>query len=373
MKKVNPTIQALNTIGQSIWYDNLSLEVLRSGELEGLVNQGVSGLTSNPTIFKKAIADTDHYDDSIRELVQGEISTDDLLEELMVRDVGAAADLLRATYDSSDGLEGYASIEVSPVLANDTVGTIQAAKRIWAKLNRPNIMIKIPATAAGIPAIQQTLSSGISVNVTLIFSVEVYSQVVQAYLNGLQELGDSSKLPYVASVASFFVSRVDSAVEARLDKLSNVPSGSREKLLGAVGIANSKMAYSHFLEVFNSSEFQELASKGARVQRPLWASTGVKNPTYGELLYVKALAGRNTVNTLPPKTLNALLEGADIKAEVESGFKEASACLSLLREVGIELEDVLTELQEQGVDAFRQSYDELISAIDEKRKRIAAK
>ncbi len=368
----NTFIDELNKVGQSIWYDNLSLEVLRSGELKDLVSKGVSGLTSNPTIFKMAIADTDHYDDKIKRLAKNNLSTDDMVEELMIEDIGAAADLLLETFTKTAGHDGYASIEVSPHLANDTAGTIEAAKRIWGKLNRPNIMIKIPATEEGIPAIEETLKAGINVNITLIFSLEFYKKVVAAYISALKSITSEDTIKSIASVASFFVSRVDAKVEKYLASHSEISDEVKAKLIGKVGIANSKVAYDHFLSELRGTPFSELREKGAKVQRPLWASTGTKNPEFPDLLYVEALAGKDTVNTLPPKTLNALLSHAAIAANVETGHDEATATLTLLDEVGIPFEDMLRELQRDGVQSFKDSYDELTAAVEEKKVKIAA-
>jgi transaldolase len=372
----NAQILALNNVGQSVWYDNLSRDVLRSGELDSLIKHGVSGLTSNPTIFKQAIADTNNYDSDMRSDALRALSNDALCEELMLVDVAAAADLLKKVYDETNGADGYASIEVAPDLASDNEGTISAAVRLWDKLNRPNVMIKIPATPECIPAIKGVLERGINVNVTLIFSTEVYRQVAEVYIAAL-EARAAKGLPVdrISSVASFFVSRVDALVEKRFDAL--VAAGSRsaaekEVFFGKVGVANSKLAYEAYDEIFGSARFERLKALGARVQRPLWASTGVKNPVFKPVLYVEELAGRDTVNTMPPATVKALLAGAEISPKLHSGLAEAKELLSWLESIGISLSGVLHELQVAGVKSFYESYSELLASIDSKRKIVKA-
>jgi transaldolase len=367
----NQYIKEINELGQSIWYDNLSLDVLRSGELERLLDSGVSGLTSNPTIFKKAIADTSHYDNKIAQLAQEGGDAEHICETLMIDDVGAAADLLRETYDKTQGRDGYASIEVSPKLAHDVEGTVTAAVKLWQKLQRPNIMIKIPATDAGIEAIEQVLSRGINVNVTLIFSCSAYARVADAFINALQNLNDT-QLKAISSVASFFVSRVDSIVERELEKKKTELGSSIAQFTGTVGIANSKFAYQKFQEIFQGAAFTKYAERGARVQRPLWASTGTKNPAFSPVLYVEELIGAETVNTLPPQTLNALLEHATVRETITAAPESATILLQSLAEAGINLEALLEELQKEGVEAFVQSYDELVAAVEQKRSQLTA-
>jgi transaldolase len=367
----NQYIKEINEIGQSIWYDNLSLDVLRSGELKRLLDCGVSGLTSNPTIFKKAIADTSHYDEKIAQLAQEGGDADQICETLMIDDVGAAADLLRETYENTQGRDGYASIEVSPKLAHDVQGTVAAAVRLWKRLQRPNIMIKIPATDAGIDAIEQVLSKGINVNVTLIFSCNVYTRVANAYINALQNLDDAQRNA-ISSVASFFVSRVDSIAERELTKKKAELGPSMEQFIGTVGIANSKCAYQRFQEIFSESAFTRYGEQGARVQRPLWASTGTKNPDFSPVLYVEELIGAETVNTLPPQTLNSLLEHATVRETITTAPEAATTLLENLAQVGVNLEALLEELQRDGVEAFVQSYEELIAAVEQKRSQLTA-
>jgi len=370
----NPQIVALNEVGTSVWYDNLSRDVLRSGELKGYLDLGVSGLTSNPTIFKQAIADTSNYDSDIRALSGNGLNADEICEELMIQDVGAAADLLIATYNANPGADGHASIEVSPTLAHDTQGTLSAARRLWKKLSRPNIMIKVPATEAGIPAIRTLLEEGINVNVTLIFSREVYATVAEAHIQALESRVKSGQsVKELASVASFFVSRVDAAHEKRFDELVAAGKASAAALAsfwGKVGIANSKLAYAKFEELYHSPRFAPLATAGARVQRPLWASTGTKNPKLSPTLYVEQLAGRDTVNTMPPATLKAVLAGATITPALHAGLAEAQGLISHIKELGLQFDSILLDLQMAGVKSFADSYSELISSIETKRKAI---
>ncbi len=370
----NPALKVLNSVGQSIWYDNLSRDVLRSGTLEKYIAAGVSGLTSNPTIFKKAIADTSHYDEDIRNLAAEGLSSEAICEELFIRDVGAAADLLKPTFIETSRADGYASIEVSPLLANDTQKTIEAARHLWGRLGRPNIMIKVPATKEGIPAIRELLDSGLNINVTLIFSVEVYREVAKAYIAALQSRAERKEaISAIRSVASFFVSRVDSIFEENVKRL--VSSGRKKEgdfsdFLGKVGIANSREAYKAFLEIFGTEEFRKLQSQGALVQRPLWASTGVKNPAYSPLLYVETLAGKDTVNTLPPRTLDTLLEGVTLTdpQPVTEDADEASRLLASLGEKGIDFEALLQQLEVDGVRIFSDSYSELIQSVENKKE-----
>jgi len=370
----NQYILALNELGQSVWYDNLSRDVLRSGELKTLIESGVSGLTSNPTIFKQAIADTSNYDDDMKSAALKDLDNEQLCEELMIKDVAAAADLLRPIYDSTSGGDGYASIEVSPYLAADHNKTVEAALRIWKKLNRPNIMIKIPATAECIPSIKAVLEHGINVNVTLIFSQEVYEQVVEAYISALETRAKKGEpVKNIASVASFFVSRVDAIVEKNFDeaiKNGKATAADKTAFTGKIGVANSKMAYMAFEKLFGSPRFKALKEKGARVQRPLWASTGTKNPAFKPVMYIEELAGRDTVNTMPPATVKALLQGATIEGKLHSGHAEAKAMIDKLAQYGLQFSALLKELQVAGVKSFSDSYRDLIESIDTKRKKI---
>lgn len=370
----NPQILALNELGQSVWYDNLSRDVLKSGELQTLINQGVSGLTSNPTIFKQAIADTANYDSDMRSSALKELSTEALCEELMIQDVAAAADLLLPIYKATNAGDGYASIEVSPYLAADEKGTVEAALRLWKKLNRPNIMIKIPATPECIPAIQTTLEHGINVNVTLIFSKQVYEHVAEAYIKALEtRVSRGEDVRAISSVASFFVSRVDAIVEKSFDELQKagkVEASQKDLFFGKVGVANSKLAYESFEKLFGSERFKKLQEKGARVQRPLWASTGTKNPVFKAVMYVEDLAGRDTVNTMPPATVKALIQGAAISPKLHAGLDEAKKLLAAVNGMGINVEGLLHDLQVAGVKSFSDSYKDLLASIDQKRQSV---
>jgi len=370
----NPALSMLLEAGQSVWYDNLSRSVLQSGELRALVEMGVRGLTSNPTIFKKAIADSADYDADIKQLNREGLSAEEICENLMVSDVQAAADLLLPVFKGSGGEDGYASLEVSPLLAADTTATVVAARRLWQKLSRPNVMIKIPATEEGIPAIKECLAAGININVTLIFSLKFYEKVANAYVTALGERAKRSEdVKTVRSVASFFVSRVDTAVEKALKKLADqglVSADHQQALFGTVGIANSVNAYKSFKQIFSEAEFLELKARGACVQRPLWASTGVKSERLSPLLYVERLVAPDTVNTLPPHTLELLLKGVEVKSLELRDTQRDLAPLGLLTESGVNLENELENLRIMGVEAFAESYQELLDAIEEKKSRL---
>ena len=367
---MNKNIVALNSVGQSIWYDNLSRDVLQSGELKKLIEGGVSGLTSNPTIFQKAISGSATYDTEMKSELKKTSQVTEITETLMVADVGAAADLLRSVFDKTKGADGYASIEVSPLLARDTEGTIAEARKLWKRLDRPNIMIKVPATKEGLPAIQQLISDGINVNVTLIFSVSVYEKVVNAYLSGLEYRSKNNLGLKVASVASFFVSRVDTICEKHLDeKIAKGQASAADKaaMLGKIGIANSKLAYAKYQELFgNSSRFAPLKDKGAWIQRPLWASTGTKNPAFSPVLYVEDLAGPDTVNTVPPQTLAALMEKCGVHNKLVQDIDAASSLINGVNKLGILFDNLLVELEEQGVKLFADSYNALIADVTKK-------
>ncbi|RIL03106.1 MAG: transaldolase [Proteobacteria bacterium] len=377
----NKQLSALNELGQSIWYDNLSRDVLKSGELKSLIETGVSGLTSNPTIFKKAIADTSDYDNDIKALSAKNPDAEALCEELMVQDVAAAADLLMPIYKASNGGDGYASIEVSPFLARDGRASIEAARRIWGKLNRPNIMIKIPGTPESLPAVRTALEEGINVNITLLFSVEMYEKVVEQYVSALEtRMEKNQDLPKVASVASFFVSRVDAICEKNFDELTKsgkIAAGEKESafksFFGKVGVANAKVTYARYQELFGSPRFEKLKSKGARVQRPLWASTGTKNPELNPLLYIEELAGRDTVNTMPPATLKILLQKGNIAPKLYEGVSEARGVLGQLGKLGMDFNKLMLQLQDDGVELFATSYRELLDSIKTKQGALGMK
>ncbi len=351
--------------GQAIWLDYIRRSLLTSGELKRLVEEdGVSGVTSNPTIFEKAIAGSSDYDEGIRaELAASpRIPTAQLFEKLAVADIQAATDILRPVYDRTSGADGYVSMEVSPKLANDTEGSLREARRLWKEINRPNLLIKIPATPAGIPAIETLLAEGINVNITLMFSMAHYEAVAHAYIRGLSRNGHPERM---GSVASFFVSRVDGLVDPALEA-SGKPEA--RALLGKIAIANSRAVYQRFLQIFEGPDFAALRLRGARVQRVLWASTSTKNPAYPDTLYVDELIGPHTVNTVPPATLKAFREHGHVRgATVLDSPTEAMAQLAALKKVGVDLNAVTNQLQLEGVASFSKSYDDLLAALDKKR------
>lgn len=362
-------LHELTQVGQAIWYDYIRRAFITSGELQALIESGVRGVTSNPTIFEKAIAGSADYDKDLQHLVATGTSVEDIYEALVLDDITRAAHLLSPVYQQSGGDDGYVSLEVSPTLAHDTQGTLTEARRLFATLGLPNVMIKVPATPEGIPAVETLISEGINVNVTLIFSLAQYEAVAQAYIAGLEKLaargGDVSR---VASVASFFVSRVDTAVDQALEGIG------RADLQGKTAIANVKVAYARFRDLFHSERWERLAQQlngaGARVQRPLWASTGTKNPLYPDTLYVDSLIGPDTVNTVPPATLQAFLDHGTVAATLETGMEEARAHLRLLASLGIDLDAITKRLEHEGVAAFAQSFAKMMASIAEKRDRL---
>ncbi len=366
----NPVLQVQH-LGQSMWYDNVRRGLLTSGEMGRLIDMGVTGVTSNPTILEKAIAGSTDYDDALLALIQDGKSVLETYEALAIEDIRATADLLRPVYDHTDRGDGYASLEVSPNLAHDTEGTVDEARRLHATLDRPNVMIKVPATPEGIPAIRRLIGEGINVNVTLIFSLEVYKQVREAYLAGLENLlKEGGQVGEVASVASFFVSRVDTAVDALLEERIRLGQNEVKALLGKAAIANAKLAYRDFQDTFQSKRFSQLGAERARVQRPLWASTGTKNPAYSDLLYVESLMGKDTVNTMPPATLTAFLEHGVAKPTIEQEVHEAQQTLESLASAGLSMEQVTDKLLADGVKAFADSFDKLLDNIKEKRTKL---
>jgi transaldolase len=353
---------------QSPWIDFIDRDLLTSGRLAELIGDGIRGLTSNPTIFGKAVA-TGQYDELIRREIDAGHPNEQIFEEIAVGDVGDAADALRGVYDSSNGTDGFASIEVEPHLADDTAGTVARARHLWQRLSRPNVFIKIPATEAGIPAITEAIADGINVNVTLMFSVEVYRRVARAYLEGLRRRQASGgDLSRIASVASFFVSRVDTKVDPQLAERHK---GSADELLGRAAIANAKMAYQAYLEIFHGDEFAELKRAGAQVQRCLWASTSTKNPAYRDVLYVEDLIGPETVNTMPIDTIKAFLDHGDVQRTIDRNVEAARRELRELGGQGIDLDQVTDELIKEGVASFAKSVTELLTTIESQRKTLA--
>ena len=355
----------LAELGQSIWLDYISRSLIASGELQKLVDQGLRGVTSNPSIFEKAIAGSADYDEDLNRLVRDGKSVAEIYEDLAMADIRSAADILRPVYEKSGGADGYVSLEVNPALAHDTGATIAEARRLFASLERPNVLIKVPATPAGIPAIETLIGEGVNVNVTLIFSLEQYEAVATAYIAGLEKLalagGDVGK---VASVASFFISRVDTAVDKALEEIGNI------EIQGKIAIDNAKIAYSRFREIFSSERWKKLATGTARVQRPLWASTSSKNPAYPDTLYVDNLIGPDTVNTLPPATLDDFLDHGKVATTVETDVDGARMRLAELAELGIDLDAITNKVLDEGVAAFAKSFEGLIASIAEKRRRL---
>ena len=359
-------LNKLSELGQSVWYDNISRELIQGGQLAEIVSSGVKGLTSNPSIFEKAVASSPIYDSDISDF-NDDISDVDVYEAIAVSDIRSAADVLMPQYELTNAENGFVSLEVNPHLANDTDGTIKEARRLFFDVDRPNLMIKVPGTKSGIPAIETLISEGINVNVTLIFSSESYSDVREAYISGLEKLhalgGDCSK---VSSVASFFVSRVDTAVDTILAQ--NMPD--RKDLIGKTAIANAKFAYRDFQRSFNSDRFGSLKSVGARVQKPLWASTSTKNPDLSDILYVEELIGPHTVTTMPDATLEAYNDHGIPQSTIEKRVDEAIAHLNLIRNSGINLNEITDLLVEAGVKQFADSFDNLIHNISTKRKSL---
>jgi transaldolase len=353
---------------QSPWIDFIDRDLIDSGRLAEMVADGIRGLTSNPTIFAKAVA-TGQYDELVRTEIEEGHDARHIYERIAVSDVGDAADVLRGIYDESDGTDGFASIEVEPDLADDTDATLARARHLWARVGRPNVFIKIPATEAGIPAIEAAIADGINVNVTLMFSVEVYRRVARAYIAGLRtRLGDGEEISRVASVASFFVSRVDTKVDKYLEELGDPAAlGAR----GRAAIANAKLAYDAFNETFGGGEFADLRAAGASVQRCLWASTSTKNPAYRDVLYVEELIGPETVNTMPLETITAFLDHGEVRRTLDTDLDGARRAIGEVEAHGITMERVTGELITEGVASFAKSFDELIGTIESKRRELA--
>ena len=354
-------------LGQSPWLDNLKRGYLTTGELQRYVDRGIRGVTSNPTIFQKAIAGSSDYDDEFRSLIGRRQGAEDAYWSMVVHDIEEALRVLRPVHDESGGEDGYVSVELAPDQARDTEASIAAARALHERIDEPNLYVKIPATEQGVPAVRQMIAEGRSINITLIFSIERYGDVIEAYLSGLEACeGDLSR---VNSVASFFVSRVDTEVDRRLEAI-----GSPEalELRGKAAVAQAKLAYRLFRERFAGPRWDALAARGARYQRPLWASTSTKNPAYPDTLYVDNLIGPDTVNTLPDATIEAFEDHGTLARTIEQDVDEAEATLRRLGEVGVDLVDVGRVLEEEGVTAFVKSFDELIGALESKARELAA-
>ncbi|MCX7620198.1 MAG: transaldolase [Acidimicrobiales bacterium] len=350
--------------GQSPWLDNLKRGWITSGELERWVDRGIRGITSNPTIFQRAIENEEAYDEQFQELINQGNSIEESYWELVSHDIARALDILRPVFDASDGLDGFVSVEVSPALAHDTAGTVAAARDLHERIASPNLYVKIPATPEGLPAIEQLISEGCNVNVTLLFSTTRYAEVIDAYLRGLERLADRGGDPStVSSVASFFVSRVDTETDRRLEAVGTPDA---LELRGKAAIANAKLAYQLFLERFSGDRWARLAARGARVQRPLWASTSTKNPTYPDTIYVDELIGPDTVNTMPDHTLGAFEDHGTITRTLDRDVDAARDTMKQLAAVGVDFSDVTKVLEDEGVAAFAKSFDDALNALQQK-------
>jgi transaldolase len=367
-------LRELAAAGQSIWLDNIRRSMFASGELQGLLDVGLRGMTSNPTIFEKAIGHGSDYDEQLKDLIGEERDPIKLFEALAIRDIRSACDAFKPVFESTGGLDGYVSLEVSPTLAHDTQGTIDAAARLWKAVDRPNVMIKIPGTPEGCPAVRATIAAGINVNVTLLFSVDRYADAANAYIGGLEDrVKAGGSIDKIASVASVFVSRIDTAIDKTLDE--RIAKGEDlAGLKGKAGIANLKLTYQRFEQLFHSERFAALKAKGATVQRPLWASTSTKNPAYDDLMYVVTVVGAHTVNTMPPNTLDALLDHGVVKPDtVHDDLPGAKALIEELASKGISLHDVTEQLVAEGVKSFAASFTSMLEAIAGKQNELAAK
>jgi transaldolase len=365
---MEPLIRLYEEFGQSPWLDNLKRGYLTSGQLAALRDGGIRGLTSNPTIFQKAIEGSSDYDAQFRELALVSRPVIDDYWSLVLQDIHGALDVFAPLYESSGGGDGFASVEVDPGLAHDTGATVDAALLLHETIDRPNLFVKIPATAEGVPAIQAMIASGHSINVTLIFSLDRYAEVMEAYLNGLESC--ECDLSRVASVASFFISRVDTEVDRRLEAIGTPDALA---LRGRAAVAQGKLAYQLFRRTFSGPRWEALRARGARFQRPLWASTSTKNPTYADTLYVDNLIGPDTVNTLPDATIEAFSEHGTLTRTVDVDVDRAEAVWSELSEVGVDMEDVAGQLEREGVASFQKSFDELLGALDAKARELASR
>lgn len=364
---MNERLRELSEAGQSVWIDYLSRDIIRSGELQTMIEEGIAGVTSNPTIFQTAISHSSLYDEQLWEVSREKEEPKEIFLELAHQDIRDACDLLIPLFERTNHLDGYVSLEVSPDLAYDTPATFEEAMRLHEMVGRPNLMVKIPATLPGLAAIEDMIATGHSINVTLIFSLRRYREVAEAYIRGLQRLVAAGGKPSaVASVASFFVSRVDTEADRRLEEI-----GGHDKLKGKLAIANAKLAYAEFKEIFSGPDWEFLESKGATKQRPLWASTSTKNPSYSDVMYVEELVGSETVNTMPASTLEAFVDHGQVdKDALEKGLEDARALIEELREVGVDYEEVTKTLEKEGVRKFTDSFNELLQGIKDKERHI---
>ena len=372
----NPLVE-LKGAGQSVWYDNIQRGLLMSGELQRLISaDGVRGLTSNPAIFEKAISGSEEYAGTLEDLARSGKSAQEIYEAIAIEDIQWAADLLRPVYEESGGEDGYVSLEVSPRLAQDTQGTIEEALRLASQVGRKNLMIKVPGTAAGVPAVEHLIGEGVNVNITLLFARENYEQVAAAYIAGLEKLAArGGEVGSVASVASFFISRIDTLVDQKIEEcLGEVDTASERlalrSLQGKVALANAKMAYTSYREACASERWQNLAAAGARPQRLLWASTSAKNPAYRDVLYVEELIGPDTVNTMPQATLEAFRDHGEIRSALEENIEEARDVMAGLEELGLAMKEITDQLQADAVRLFVEPFDQLLAAIETQREAV---
>ena len=362
-------LHQLSELGQSVWIDSLSREWLRTGELRRMMDEdAVVGVTSNPTIFQKAMSEGDWYDEQLREVLAEEDDPREIFLRLAFDDIREACDLLRTAWDGTEGQDGYVSLEVEPSLAHDTEGTIEQAQRFHDTVDRPNLYVKIPATAAGVPAIEEMIARGKKINVTLIFGLDRYAEVAEAYIRGVERLLESGgDARSVTSVASFFVSRVDTEADKRL-----VAVGGHDELKGRLAIANAKLAYQRYKEIFSGPRWDALAARGASTQRCLWASTSTKNPEYRDVMYVEELIGPQTVNTMPKETIEAFQDHGEVRLTLEDGLDEARQVFEGLAAAGIDYDDVTRVLEDEGVQKFADSFDELLEGVAAKRAQLVA-
>lgn len=368
------SIQKLQSLGQEIWLDNIRRSWLKSGEMQRLVDTGISGLTANPTILERAIIESDDYDEALKTLIRTDKKPEEIYEVLAIEDIRASADLFRLVFERTQGKWGFASLEINPLLAYGTEETVKEGKRLFAALDRPNVMVKVPATPEGIPAIRRLTAEGVNVNVTLIFSLDVYREVAEAYISGLEEfIGRGGTPNKVASVASFFLSRIDTVVDKILEDRIQKGETRLKSLSGTAATASAKLAYQLFRDIFSGERFESLRSRGARVQRPLWASTGTKNPHYSDVKYVEPLIGPDTVNTLPLETIKAFLDHGKAENTIDRDISQAKLDLENLREAGINLDQITQKLLADGVQAFSNSFETLMAEIEKKRSQILEK
>ena len=371
---MNPLVE-LESAGQSPWIDDLHRDLVLKGDLKTMIDEeGLKGMTSNPSIFEKAIGDTDEYKEDLQELLsKGQLDDMAIYESLAIADIKAACDVFHSTYEKAGGQDGYVSLEVSPSLANETEKTVADARRLWKAVGRENLMVKVPGTKAGVPAIETLIGEGVNINVTLLFSIAAYEAVVEAYISGIERLVKAGRDPSrVASVASFFLSRIDTAVDAKAKALAADKQAAAAALKNKIAIAYAKMAYQSWKKLFAGARWDALVAKGAKPQRLLWASTGTKDPSLPPTYYIDALIGDHTVNTMPPATMKAFGESGTVtKKAIESDLEGAKATLAQLESAGISIDEITTELVEDGVKKFMDSFDKLLGGVAKKRRELA--